>query len=362
MSTNDGASIWHARLGLLRRIKLKDVVLQNLVKGLPMFTTFGSDEVCDVVNMEGIPFDKSFSQCKSPLELIYGDLMGPCTTPSYSGSFYMLVLIDDYTRFTRVYFIKEKLKVLSRFKEFKETVENTLNKKFELTMGESSLISIFTIFVRSTTSKENFHEHIYYNKMLWRKGRFSSWWRLAGVAFMQRTYPKPYRQKGMSCATYVINRVPLSLIKTESPYELTFEEKPSVKHFKVFGSICYVHVLDAKRTKLDAKAHNCIFLCYDERKKRCKCMDPRPIKFVFLGMLYLMKSLLSIWSKVLFLEVLVVTLVFTINHIHKLVCDYCLMLLCHQIALLLLHLRGSNPIGRVVLVTMSWKDSKVMSK
>jgi hypothetical protein len=66
---------------------------------------------------------------------------------------------------------------------------------------------------------------------------------------------------------------------------------------------------------------------------------------------------------VLFLEVLVVTLVFTISHTHKLVCHCRLMLLCHQIALLLLlHLRGSHPIVGVVLVAMSWKDSKVMSK
>jgi hypothetical protein len=58
----------------------------------------------------------------------------------------------------------------------------------------------------------------------------------------------------MSCAAYVINRVPLSRINMKSPNELMFEEKPSVKHFKVFGSICHVHVLDEKITKLDAKA------------------------------------------------------------------------------------------------------------
>jgi len=78
----------------------------------------------------------------------------------------------------------------------------------------------------------------------------------------------------------VINRVPLSPINMKSPYELMFEEKPSVKHFKVFGSICYVHVPDAKRTKLDAKAHKCIFIGYDERKKGWKCMDPETHKFI----------------------------------------------------------------------------------
>jgi hypothetical protein len=82
----------------------------------------------------------------------------------------------------------------------------------------------------------------------------------------------------MACATYVINRMPFSPINIKSPYELMFEEKPSVKHFKVFGSICYVHVPDAKRIKLDAKAQKYIFIGYDERKKRWKCMDPETHK------------------------------------------------------------------------------------
>jgi hypothetical protein len=154
----------------------------------------------------------------------------------------------------------------------------------------------------------------------------------------------------MACATYVINRVPLSPINMKSPYELMFEEKPSVKHFKVFGSICYVHVPDAKRTKLDAKAHKCIFIGYDEKKKGGSAWI-RPINFDVV-----MKSLHIIRRKVLFLDVLVVTLVFTMSLIEKLVCHYRLMLLCHRIALLfliLLLIWGSNQIGGVVLMTMS---------
>ncbi|XXG88109.1 hypothetical protein AAC387_Pa12g0365 [Persea americana] len=84
----------------------------------------------------------------------------------------------------------------------------------------------------------------------------------------------------MACATYVINWVPLSPINMKSPYELMFGEKPSVKHFKVFGSICYVHVPDAKRTGLDAKSRKCIFIGYDERMKGWKCRDPETHNFV----------------------------------------------------------------------------------
>jgi hypothetical protein len=49
----------------------------------------------------------------------------------------------------------------------------------------------------------------------------------------------------MTCATYVINQVSLSSINVKSLYELMFEEKFSVKHFK--SSICYVHMPDVEK-------------------------------------------------------------------------------------------------------------------
>lgn len=76
----------------------------------------------------------------------------------------------------------------------------------------------------------------------------------------------------MKCAIYVNDMMWLSPINMNSPYELMFGEKPSVKHQRVFGAICYVHVLESQRNKLDAKARKCIFVNYDERKKGWKCV------------------------------------------------------------------------------------------
>ncbi|KAH7864383.1 hypothetical protein Vadar_028987 [Vaccinium darrowii] len=101
MSNNDGAALWHARLGHINMSKLRAMVSQNLVNGLPKLTSFGNGEVCEGCQYgkaHRLPFDKSYSRCKAPLELIHCDLMGPCLTPSYSGCRYMMLLVDDYTR------------------------------------------------------------------------------------------------------------------------------------------------------------------------------------------------------------------------------------------------------------------------
>lgn len=43
--------------------------------------------------------------------------------------------------------------------------------------------------------------------------------------------------------------------------------KPLVKHLKVFGCICYVHVPAARRHKLEEKAEKDIFMGYGTKSK-----------------------------------------------------------------------------------------------
>lgn len=45
-----------------------------------------------------------------------------------------------------------------------------------------------------------------------------------------------------------------------TPFEAWKGIKPSARHLKVFGSVCYAHAHDAKRGKLDSKAELCIGL------------------------------------------------------------------------------------------------------
>lgn len=45
-----------------------------------------------------------------------------------------------------------------------------------------------------------------------------------------------------------------------TPFEAWRGIKPSARHLKVFGLVCYAHVPDAKRGKLDSKAELCIGL------------------------------------------------------------------------------------------------------
>ena len=69
---------------------------------------------------------------KEILELIHNDVFGPIPVPSLRGSLYYVSFIDDFSRNTRLYFLKKKLEVFRRFKEYKALVENQTGKKIKV--------------------------------------------------------------------------------------------------------------------------------------------------------------------------------------------------------------------------------------
>ena len=53
------------------------------------------------------------------------------STTSMNGSQYVLTFIDDFSRYTWVFFIKKKSKVLEKFIELKALVENASERKIK---------------------------------------------------------------------------------------------------------------------------------------------------------------------------------------------------------------------------------------
>jgi hypothetical protein len=59
-------------------------------------------------------------------------VFGPILVPSLGGSLYHVSFIDDFSRKTWIYFLRNKSKVFERFKEFKSLVENQTYNKIKM--------------------------------------------------------------------------------------------------------------------------------------------------------------------------------------------------------------------------------------
>lgn len=98
---------------------------KNIVKGMPNINL--QNQVCEGCALgkhqrDSFPVGKAWRESQ-PLELIYSDLYGSMHTTSIGGNHYFLTFIDDYSRKTWIYFLKEKSEVFGCFKVFKVLVE-----------------------------------------------------------------------------------------------------------------------------------------------------------------------------------------------------------------------------------------------
>jgi hypothetical protein len=61
---------------------------------------------------------KNIMTTDRPLELLHMDLFGPIAYISIGGSKYCLIIVDDYSRFTWVFFLQEKSQTQETLKGF----------------------------------------------------------------------------------------------------------------------------------------------------------------------------------------------------------------------------------------------------
>jgi hypothetical protein len=59
-------------------------------------------------------------------------VFGPVLVPSLGKYVYYVSFIDDFSRNTCIYFIRNKFEVFDKFKEFKALVENQTEKKIKV--------------------------------------------------------------------------------------------------------------------------------------------------------------------------------------------------------------------------------------
>ena len=71
-------------------------------------------------------------RAKAPLEIVHTDLCGPIQTPSLTGCVYFMTFIDDFSRKTWLYLLKQKSEAFDVFKKFKSMVENESGRTIKI--------------------------------------------------------------------------------------------------------------------------------------------------------------------------------------------------------------------------------------
>lgn len=93
----------------------------------------------------------------------------------------------------------------------------------------------------------------------------------------QKDKPHKFWGEAVNTAAYILNNYPTKKLKTKVLEEAWNGRKPNVKHLKVFDSIYYKHIPDAKRSMLDDRSEKMVMIGYHSTRAH-KLYDPKTQK------------------------------------------------------------------------------------
>jgi hypothetical protein len=101
-SSTDASALWHKRLGHLNYSDLHKLSKRNAILDLPSIDKVDQAICgpCQIGKQTRAAHKKTFGiHTSRNLELLHMDLMGPTRTESLGGKKYILVVVDDFSRF-----------------------------------------------------------------------------------------------------------------------------------------------------------------------------------------------------------------------------------------------------------------------
>ncbi|GJX32549.1 retrovirus-related pol polyprotein from transposon TNT 1-94 [Tanacetum coccineum] len=129
-ASSSQAWLWHLRLSHLNFDTINLLSKYDIVTGLPKLK-FVKDHLCSSCEL-GKAKRKSFHTKTTPsskrrLQLLHMDLCGPMRVESINGKKYVLVIIDDYSRYTWTHFLRSKDKTPEVLIAFLKLVQRGLH-------------------------------------------------------------------------------------------------------------------------------------------------------------------------------------------------------------------------------------------
>ncbi|GKB06091.1 retrovirus-related pol polyprotein from transposon TNT 1-94, partial [Tanacetum coccineum] len=120
-ATSTKSWLWHQRLSYLNFDTINDFAKNDLVTGLPKFK-YHKEHLCPSCEQgkskKASHLPKPVPNCKQRLHLLHMDLCGLMRVESINGKHYLLVIVDDYSCYTWVHFIRSKDEAPKEIKTF----------------------------------------------------------------------------------------------------------------------------------------------------------------------------------------------------------------------------------------------------
>ncbi|GJU91332.1 retrovirus-related pol polyprotein from transposon TNT 1-94 [Tanacetum coccineum] len=273
--------LWHRRLNHLNFGTINDLARKDLVRGLPRLK-FEKDHLCSACQLgKSKKFShrpKSENTNMEVLHTLHMDLCGPMRVQSIKGKKYILVIVDDYSRFTWVKFLRSKDETPEFVTNFLKQIQVGLNKTVRFIRTDNG-----TEFVNQVMSEYYEGVGIFHQKSVPRtpqqngvvERRNRTLVEAARTMMIFSKAPMFLWAEAVATACYTQNRSLIHTRHNKTPYELVHDKKPDLTFFRVFGALCYPTNDSESLGKFQAKADIGIFVGYAPSRKGYRIYNKR---------------------------------------------------------------------------------------
>ncbi|GJU73457.1 retrovirus-related pol polyprotein from transposon TNT 1-94 [Tanacetum coccineum] len=273
--------LWHRRLNHLNFGTINDLAQKDLVRGLPRLK-FEKDHLCSACQLgKSKKFShkpKSENINMEVLHTLHMDLCGPMRVQSINGKKYILVIVDDYSRFTWVKFLRSKDETPEFVINFLKQIQVGLNKTVRYIRTDNG-----TEFVNQVMSKYYEGVGIFHQKSVPRtpqqngvvERRNRTLVEAARTMLIFSKAPMFLWAEAVATACYTQNRSLIHTRHNKTPYELVHDKKPDLTFLRVFGALCYPTNDSEDLGKFQAKADIGIFVGYAPSRKGYRIYNKR---------------------------------------------------------------------------------------
>ncbi|GJY38953.1 retrovirus-related pol polyprotein from transposon TNT 1-94 [Tanacetum coccineum] len=251
------AWLWHRRLSHLNFDYITLLSKKEVVNGLPKLK-YVKDQLCSSCEMSKAKRSsfktKAVPSSKGRLNLLHMDLCGPMRVASINEKKYILMIIDDYSRYTWTLFLRSKDETPER--------HGVLDKTLHAYFKEEG--------IEHQTSTPRTPEQ---NGVVERRNRTLV--EAARTMLSASKLPLSFWGEAVATACYTQNWSIIISTHGKMAYHIINDRKPLIKHLHIFGCICYITRDGENLDKMKEKGDPCVMVGYSTQSKGYRVYNKR---------------------------------------------------------------------------------------
>nr|GEU82380.1 hypothetical protein [Tanacetum cinerariifolium] len=249
-------------------------LLCNFVEKYLGTVHFGNDQFAPILRYG----DLVVPSTKERLNLLHMDLCGPMRVASINGKKYILVIVDEYSRYTWTLFLRSKDETPEVLKEFLMMIQRNLqalviNVRTDRGM-EFINKTLYAFFEEEGIERQTFTARTpEQNSVVERRNRT-----LVEATRTMLSASKLllfFWAEANATTCYTQNRSIIIPTHDKMAYHIINDRKPSIKHLHIFFCICYLTIDGEYLDKMKEKGDPCILVKYYTQSKRYRVYNKR---------------------------------------------------------------------------------------